>query len=224
MKKVVILLVLATLVAGGVFGQSSKSAGGGLLFDMSSGNGYKVEDIGESFEIGMNNTVIGAFAFFDFTYAVIDLSIGYGMITNFLKYEGTQETYDGDSMLQLGIGILGKYPIYIGSFTLFPMLGINYNIALSYVYESGTNYNDGYEEKDGTVVERSSAEDFSQFGILAGVGFDFPLSYTMYLRAEALFNLRFPSKLWSDMTKESNIYEATLGVGPRIKVGIGFNL
>jgi len=133
MKKVVILLVLATLVAGGVFGQSSKSAGGGLLFDTSSGNGYKFEDRGESDEFVMNNTVIGAFAFFDFTYAVIDLSIGYGMITNFYKYEGA-ETYDGDSMLQLGIGILGKYPINIGSFTLFPMLGINYNIALSYVY------------------------------------------------------------------------------------------
>jgi len=224
MKKVVILLVLATLFAGGVFGQSSMSAGGGLLFDMSFGNGHSYEFGDESGGVGRNNTVIGAFGFFDFTYAVIDLSFGYGMITNFTKYKGPQEsfeeTYDGDSMLQLGIGILGKYPISIGSFTLFPMLGINYNIALSYVYEDGSNYN---EQDD--VNKVSAAEDLSQFGILAGVGFDFPLSNAMYLRAEALFNLRFPGKYWSDIAKEeSDNTKATLGVGPRIKVGIGFNL
>jgi len=219
-KKVLLSLVLLTMVtASAVFAEGfSLAAGGGLLFDWSGNNGVKMEYGGESLYTGLQNLSFGGFGFFDATYAEVDVSFAYGLLS--CKNEGEilgirGEDYKYDSVLQLGFSLLGKYPINLGGFAIFPLLGINYNAVVSGKNKDGTSF-DGF--------------DLNQFGFLAGGGLDFPFSDALFLRAEALFQLRLASKAMDDIVEDAKPsppisgfdINTTLGVGPRIKVGLGY--
>jgi len=79
-------------------------------------------------------------------------------------------------------------------------------------------------------VEDDKPGDWSQIGFLAGLGLDLPFSSALFLRAEALFHLRLPSKFMSDLVDKNkatfNNYggsiDTTFGMGPRVKIGIGY--
>jgi len=200
-KKVVLVLLMAALVAGGVFADGL-SAGGGLLFDLSGNNGVKSGDA----YAGIRNTSFGAYGFFDATYVEIDVSFARGSLTMVAEGGGASASADAGSVMQLGLGIMGKYPIELGSVVLFPLFGINYNMVLSWSVD-GESY-----DKPG---------DLSQLGILGGVGADFGLTDSLYIRAEGLFQLRLANKLMKDMASEGSA-STTLGMGPRIQVGIGY--
>jgi len=202
-KKVVLALLMTALLAGGVFAEGfSMSAGGGLLFDLSGNNGVKA---GGSYA-GVRNLSFGGYGFFDATYVEVDVSFAYGKLTYVAEGGGSSASEDFGNAMQLGLSLLGKYPIDLGSFTLFPLLGINYNMVLSHKLDGVSN------DKPG---------DLSQLGILGGVGADFGLTDSLYLRAEGLFQLRLANKYQKDL---ADMYDAstTLGMGPRIKVGIGY--
>jgi len=219
-KKVLLSLVLLTMVtASAVFAQGiSLAAGGGALLDWSGNNGYKMEFRGESLYSGLDNLSFGGFGFFDATYAEADVSFAYGLISHTVKGQILGITGSGTaniaSALQLGFSLLGKYPINLGGFDIFPLLGVNYNVVLSAWDKNGNT------EKDGS--------DLSQLGFLAGAGLDFPFSGGLFLRAEALFQLRLASKFMHDIVEDFKPLpsglsaDATLGVGPRIKVGVGY--
>jgi outer membrane protein W len=113
---------------------------------------------------------------------------------------------DGGNVLQLGLSVLGKYPFYLGSVTLFPLLGFNYNMVFSWKI-NGQSY--------------STPGDLSQLGLLTGIGADFGLTDSLYLRTEGLFHLRFASKMQDDMIRGTTSMSTTFGMGPRIKVGMG---
>jgi len=229
MKKLVLVLVLAALVAGGAFAQIEMSAGVGGILDMSFNNGVKVEGkgyfSGYSGSDGFNNTSFGAFAFFDITYAVIDVAFLSGSWENYSTGTGYKDQYtDMGTFSQLGIGIMGKFPIDLGVFKLFPMLGVNYNMVLSGKSPRGATwvYNYDYYGKKTTL----SAE-LSQLGLLGGVGADIGITEQIFIRIEALFQLRLPMKTYSDQVKDKSEYfdsSATLGLGPRIKLSVGYKL
>jgi len=222
MKKLVLVLVLAALVAGGAFAQIEMSVGGGGILDMSFGNGIKDKDN----TYGNNNTSFGGFVFFDITYAQIEVDYLYGSLEqtfNGVKVSGWKGTFN-----QFGIGLLGKYPIDLGAVTLFPLIGINYNMVMSYE-QNGVKYT-GYwaNSVDGYKLYKIS-EYFSQLGILAGLGFDIGITEQIFIRAEALFQLRLPNKgmkdraeYWDKVYNDTNT--TTLGLGPRIKIGVGYKL
>jgi opacity protein-like surface antigen len=214
MKKKFITLVFFALIASSVFAQVGISAGAGMLFDANRNNGYQM---GNTYvEIG--NRSIGGFVFFDATYVQADINFSYGM----LRDGGRRSNGDADitgNVMHLGFSIFGKYPITFDSRrsedrdnrrgesrnmrAFFPMLGVSYNMVLSQSLEG--------ESADG-------AGDGHQFGILPGIGFDFGLSDNLFLRAEALAHIRFPSTAMRDAPGVSN----SIGVGPRIKVGMGY--
>jgi hypothetical protein len=216
-KKVVLALLMAALLVGGAFAEGfSMSAGGGLLFDLSGNNGIKADD----YYMGYRNLSFGGYGFFDATYAEVDVSFAYGMLKPVYEGDGLEDVMGGGadpSVLQLGFSLLGKYPIELGSITLFPLLGINYNMVLSYSVD-GASYD--------------NAGDFSQLGFLGGVGADFGLSDSLYLRVEGLFQLRLASKYQDDsvdgLKALANAFNldldpsTTFGMGPRIKVGVGY--
>ena len=207
MKKYLLVFVILALVATGVFAQVSLSAGGGLIFDWSFNNGLKLGGNKEAVRM----LSIGGFGFFDATYVEADVYFAYGKNTWYYKGGGSSGTDDGGSMIQLGFSLLGKYPFELGSITLFPLLGINYNVVLNAWDPDGNSVTPGGE---------SAVKWLSQFGILGGVGLDFDITDSLYLRGEALLHLRLPMKLMSDMAGGS--VKATLGVGPVIKVALGY--
>jgi opacity protein-like surface antigen len=115
-------------------------------------------------------------------------------------------------MLQLSFSLLGKYPIGLGGFNLFPLIGADYNLVLS------------AKDKDGNSAD--DAGDLSQIGLLAGLGLDFPFSSALFLRAEALFHFRLANKFMNDLVdgaKSPGIsVDPAYGMGPRVKIGIGY--
>jgi hypothetical protein len=182
------------------------SAGGGLLFDYSLNNGVERD----SQYMGIRLLSFGGFGFFDATYGELDVNFAYGSVTVVRDF-GDKNTEDGGSMLQLGFTLLGKYPLSLTGlpFTLFPLLGVDYNLALS------------VKDKDGYSEDHPG--DFSQFGILAGAGLDFPLTNALYLKGEVLFHFRFASKQMKDSAAGIG-GDTTFGMGPRIKIGVGYRL
>jgi opacity protein-like surface antigen len=199
---------MITLIAGGAFAQIKFSAGGGGLFDFSGNNGYKYDDW---FYYGYRNTSFGGFIFFDVTYAELDVNFAYGSISPVAEILGIKlTTSDSEklSAMQLGFSLLGKYPINLGSFTVFPMLGVDYNIVISVKDKDGNkDPNPGY---------------WNQFGFLAGVGGDFNITKSIFIRAEGLFHIRLPNKNMKDAIGDDDDVSATWGMGPRIKIGVGF--
>jgi len=215
-KKALLSLVLLAIITTGAFAQgfSLAAAGGGLFLDWSGNNSVKHRRA----SAGYNNLSFGAFGFLDATYAELDADFAFGLLSTY--YNGDAGHLPGwgvhggtmvSNMLQLGFTLLGKYPIGLGGFTLFPLFGADYNLVLS------------IEQKNYGSVEKPM--EFSQFGLLAGAGLDFPFSKALLLRGEALFHIRFPNKSLKD--NEAILgsgASTTLGMGPRFKVGLGYRL
>ena len=223
MKKGILVFVLLALMAVGAFAMDI-SAGGGALMDLSFNNGVKGTwtDYWSGYSVdwygGIRNMAFGGFFFLDFTYAEIDVSIAYGAMKYVDEEDGHKvvSSETGNSA-QLGFSLLLKYPIVFNRIVFFPFGGINYNLVLS-MKENGYSYPD-------------PVKDFSQFGLYFGVGLDNYFSDNMYFRIEAGLGLRFASKFQKDQADLNDYYDpysyegstakTTLGVGPRLKIGIG---
>jgi len=208
MKKSILVLALIAIMATGAFAAGfSLALGGGGLFDWSLiGNGVKGDIMGMSYDVNVRNLSVGGFLFFDATYAEMDASFAYGMLTAKVKGFSLGTMPEDGNMLQLGFSLLGKFPIGSGSFTFFPLLGADYNLVLKSWDKNST------DEKP---------MDASQLGLLGGVGFDINFSKALFLRTEALFHFRFPNKVFKDTAKTIGI-DATYGMGPRVKLGLGY--
>jgi len=216
MKKVFLFLALLAIIATGAFAEGfSMAAGGGLLFDYSLNNGIELKGGGESAYMGIKNLSFGGYGFFDATYAELDVSFAYGSLTLVREENGVKAPDESASALQLGFTLLGKFPIGLGSATFFPLLGAGYNVVLS------------LKDEHGNSVDDPPPGDYSQIGILAGAGLDLHFTEHLFLRAEALFQLRLASKIFKDVADRYKNYpgvtaDTTFGMGPRIKIGLGY--
>ena len=177
------------------------SIGGGALFDWSIKNYVEMSSY-PMYDFKLVS--LGVFAFLDAKY--IELSIGPSYGIGNLK----MGWFDKDiSLLQLDINLLGKLPINLsnGKIIIFPLLGLSYNHVLSGI--SGT---------DAIVTPIS---ELSQLGALVGAGLDFPLTSSFYLRGEGLLHVRLPSWATIDVFGQPGV-KINLGMGPRVKLGVGY--
>jgi opacity protein-like surface antigen len=231
-KKSLAVLIVAVLAAGSVFAQEQEkpkkasgiSAGGGLAFDSDFGGGIEVTGSagGQSGfqKVETPHIGFGGYAFLDATYAELALTVTSGDITIKQSQTGRADSESSLTMMNMNIGLLGKYPFEISEkLVLFPLLGIDYAICMAVKNDSGTNSNSG---------------DYSALWFKFGGGLDFALTQKLYLRFEALYGIRLASKAEKDM-KDS--YEAQfkntpgvtiddsktlLGHGLTAKLGVGY--
>jgi len=220
-KKVLLVAVMVALVAGGAFAQVS--LGGGFSMDGGRLGGIKFDgkdDDGASYKSTqtMDAWNFGGHLFFDATYA--ELSFGFlgGPMPSKWTMDKESETYKASNMA-MDISLLGKYPIDLGSMSLFPMLGVGYSVVLSAKDEDGKDlYPSESEYKAG---------DLSNFRILLGVGGDFNITDNLFFRSSLLGSLRLPSKYFNDQTKDEDGKKVdgistTLGFGAALKLAIGY--
>ena len=209
MKKIAIAVLLALIVSGAFAQGFQMSVGGGAFLDWSFNNGVKGTYNGDDYYFGIRNLSFGSYGFFDAAYVEVGVGIAYGWLTGIREVPGDSGSISGASTVQLDLTLVGKYPFQFGSIILFPLLGISYNMALS------------VKDVDGSSV--LNASDLNQIGLLGGVGLDFGITDSLYLRGEAMFHLRFPSKAMRDATGEYAFdTTTTLGLGPRIRVAVGY--
>ena len=210
MKRSILILVLLAVIATGVFAKEfSLSAGGGVLFDWSIDNGITYDS--NSYFLSEDVMAFGGFAFFDATYAELEVNFTYGL-RSLRSNDSRNETGANGNYMALGFSLLGKYPINLTKVTVSPLLGGSYNLVLVDKFEDGGSISDSDYYK---------SMDWSQFGALAGVGVDITLTESLFLKTEALFHFRFPNKIWSDFADSSD-GKTSFGMGPKVKVGVGY--
>ena len=228
MRKIVILAAVFLCVGVSLSAQIRFAAGIGGIFDASFNNGHKVvTDDNRSYFYGQRYYSPGAVVFFDAHYAEVNVGFAYGIINgiqsiNTGAYKGRDSySYYGGNMTHISFSLLGKFPINIGGLTFFPLVGLNYNLVLSGVINGSRLGEDNPYGVPGNL---------SQFGLLGGIGFDFSLSEKLFLRTNFLANLRFANKFMKNEingTHDESLFESvdrntTLGIGPEIKIAIGY--
>jgi hypothetical protein len=221
MKKITAFLMILIFVGAALSAQIKPSAGFMVLGDLGFGNG-KIASGGAQHTKSeqLQNFNFGIGMFMDFTYAEIYAGSTYGILTQVVKdhsnwvnpsNQDTRNAYPRGTGLEFGFSILGKYPIELGTITLFPLLGINYN---SFMFLWDLKY----------PLKETSVKTFSQFGIQTGVGFDYDINRRIYFRLEGLFQLRIPGKYmreYLDTYYMKGKGRNVPGYGPVIKAGFG---
>ncbi|MCL2802225.1 MAG: hypothetical protein FWD28_10755 [Treponema sp.] len=202
-KKLLLVLVLAALVAGGAFAFDI-SAGGGVSISNQFGGGVGVGNFKEEFPwFGF-----GVFGYFDATYveASLGLTFAFGKINDDLFYDVSIDT----NYTILNLSILGKYPISLGDgMTVFPAAGIDYQMVLS-MSSNGVSWTDANEY-------------MSALWFKFGVGLDYDLDDSMYLRFLGLYGLRLQNKYESEtISALFNIPNYNMGHGFTLKAAVGF--
>jgi opacity protein-like surface antigen len=225
-KKITAILVIFIFVGAALSAQTNPSAGFMALGDLSFGNGIRAPSVQQSKTFQLQNFNFGGGMFFDVTYVEIFLGCTYGRIievkkdhnltvaggqpnTTFRKFQG--------NAVEAGLSVLGKYPIELDAITIFPILGLNYNVFIL-----------TWDAKGDKIA--NALKTFSQFGFQAGAGFDYDLSNNIYFRFEALFQLRLVGNNLKNyginilnwhITSTKGNYSSFPGIGPVIKAGLG---
>jgi hypothetical protein len=185
------------------------SAGAGGFFHAGLGGGSEGHSgMTGSFSNSYTTVGGGGFIFFDATY--VELALGFS--GGSLSFEGEYELIPNEeattSYTAIDISLLGKLPFSLGRFTLFPLAGFDFQYFLS-----------SFIDED--IVEHSSHLNTWWFNL--GAGLDFALTKNLYLRAEALYGIRFHTRWENDsmnfFTTDMNINQ---GHGPTIKIGLGY--
>jgi hypothetical protein len=149
------------------------------------------------------NNGFGIGGFFDATYVEIGLDFIFG------SYENYSYIYKMKST-QFGFSLLGKYPFAVKDLTVFPLVGIDYQIFIS-----GEAY--------GITVSHDDWYDVFSFAV--GGGLDYNLSSKLYLRSELLLNIKLKDIYESELI-DVKIYvnddRKRLTLGPRVSIGVGY--
>jgi len=133
---------------------------------------------------------VGGFVFLDLKYAEINVSMFYGSgnstwswskeyAYNVLPSENDSAA-GGFSSLLLNIGLLAKYPFYLNNITLFPAIGVDYQLWLL------------HRENKKPVSGDLSANNAVWLKI--GGGIDYHFTRSLFLRGELLWAVKLPSK------------------------------
>jgi hypothetical protein len=214
-KKMFSVLVLAAIVAGGVFAQDAGVPKKKIA--LSAGANVDFMALFRSTEIDgqtskYNRTGGGFGVFFDATYAEIGLGLDFanGKDPDVSGIKGVDSTY-------FSISLLGKYPIALNEkLTLFPLLGFDWN-----VFTRGENKDTQVEIKRDDLAD-DYKDTYDLFLINFGVGADYALNNKAYVRGSFLYGFKLHSK-----SEEKSIADTDAKIstsGPTLKIGVGYKL
>ena len=101
----------------------------------------------------------------------------------------------------MDLSVLGKYPIDMDKFTLFPMAGLTYNRAVT------------------GVPDGADAGDMSNLGLKVGVGLDYNLSGNFFIRPTGMYAFYLKNSAQKDaMGSDSSITGLQISVAAGIKL------
>ena len=244
MKKTLIFLVFAITLCGNLYALDFSVGAGGLIGGVFTRYSLKADGMkdGSRFKVDagqdMNQFNYGGLVFFDATYMELSIIIQNG-VNNWRQIldvygleSNTPAKGDGwESML--GFSFMGKYPFRLMErFTLFPLLGVDYQVALvqqrtqpdGYIYDR----NDGLREqdKDGKALKLS---DWNTFFVNVGCGADFAFARNFFVRGEILYSFRLMTSYETKnlaymkaMTGDNNPKLSGLTSGPSLRLSAGY--
>ena len=135
----------------------------------------------------------GGFVFFDAAYAVFSVSFQNGH-NKYLEKAGllnaTEDMRGKGWESMLGFSLLGKYPFKLNDrLTIFPLLGIEYQISL---VQLRTDPDNGkiFRRTNDRIITTLKVTDWNSFFINVGGGVDFSLPKNFFLRGELYCGFR----------------------------------
>jgi len=190
----------------------------------------------------MDRINYGGFIFFDMTYA--ELAVIYQSGKN--KYAESVQYPDGSFLTNdkgigkessIGISLMGKYPFSITEkIKLFPMFGIEYHFALVQKRKPDDK-SLWYDRQDGELRADNDKDDkpyrisaWNSIWLNIGLGADFFLTNSLFLRGEFTFGFRMPTTYEMgalEVVKQypTNIQDPKMGglTGtPSLKIALGY--
>lgn len=237
-----LLALIPVLPSFGLDFSLSAGAGGLLGMDITR---YTLDATGPSIDYTMTQSVtqgnFGGFLFFDATWAEFSL-LFQGSYNSYREVltgdDGSRSSFAGTGTeAMMGFSLLGKYPFTLsGGFTIFPLLGIQYRVALSEsrTPDRGTKYDRtgqyalAYADTDKHGKPRSISL-WNALWIDLGVGLDYALQSGLYLRGELLYGFRLQTPYETDsvdrsisVTHDSDPSMGGLTSGPTLKIALGY--
>ena len=210
MKKILILALLITLPILVFAADFTRSAGGGAFLGYTFTR-YNLEgnnDVGSNVLLtqDMDRVNYGAFVFFDFTYGIFSFAFqsannSYSEIMTIAgeRIPNTDQIGTGSEM-SLNFSLLLKYPFTLrNDLFLFPMLGIEYQVALRqmrhpdgeiYKYDRTKGEWITDRDKDGNPFPLSA---WNAVVINVGAGLDYFFTDNIFLRSKLLIGFRLPT-------------------------------
>jgi len=187
------------------------SAGAGGIFGAQFGGGYSTS---ASSYVHFPVSGGGGFLFFDASYIEASVGVFFGT----MKYDAQAWIFalsgDFGSFTSVNVGALGKYPLELDSFILYPLLGLEYDINIVATNTSGNPIKD----KDGN----ENAMQFSALWVKGGIGGDFDIADSLYLRGQFLYGVRLPNQYETDSVAANSNLKTDLGHGLTVKLALGF--
>ena len=184
MKRAVFVLALFCLATGASAIGMSAGLGASGAYYMTSG---KYEGYGSSSDTLTRRVPFEFMAFFDMSY--FQLAAGYRMFNSAHQKTtvkgagaGTNEADYKQSAGFISLAGYGKYPFKLGAITLFPMIGVEYDLAIA-----ATDLN-------GNDLTGSEKTDTNEFWFKGGVGADFSITPRLYLRPELIVGYKLLSR------------------------------
>jgi len=250
MKKYTALLIInfsltATLAAA----DFSLSAGGGgyvgglfTRYTLTADGNIDGEPVKVNADQEMNQFNFGGFLFVDGTWAVFSLGIQRGINNYNETMITTSPTIDDlvmpsqgkGSETMLTLALLGKYPFTLNDrFTLFPLLGLEYQIALAQTREPEGGLK-RYDRTDGIRESNVNGKPYSlpvwnSWFVNIGAGLDYRLFSSLFLRAELLYGFRLQTPYETDALEKvkkgvnaSNPKLHGLTSGPTLSIAAGW--
>ncbi|ULQ58861.1 hypothetical protein K7I13_10005 [Brucepastera parasyntrophica] len=197
MKKIIAVLACAVLMISGTFA-IGLSAGLGGQFDF----GFvstETELLGATSKDSDSSSILGFYGFIDATYVEVDI----GMLFD--------KDDDLDSSLTiLNLALYGKYPFKLGMISLYPMLGIDYQICVAM-------------DPEPIGVDKA---DLNNLWFKLGGGLDINFG-RLFVRGNALFGIKLHNKFEKDLidlmdTSVSSLSIFTTGLDLRLAIGYRF--
>jgi hypothetical protein len=213
MKKLVVLAALVLVFGAGAFALDL-SAGAGVYFAQTYSYA-KQEGYDAVHSIGNNN--FGAVLFFDATYAELGVNLGgynYGFSAVGSNGVSHHESFNG---FNLGFSLYGKYPFAIGSVKLFPLLGLDSQLGLSYLDDQLNEL----RTRRNNLGKGTAADYYNSAWIKFGAGVDADFSKSLYLRTTFLYGFKFYSTKESDLKDDLDI-ENLVYSGPTFRIAVGY--
>lgn len=190
MKKqtIIILMTLFCITEGYAY---EGSIGGGIGLERYTST-INVEYLGQSetHERTMNRFVLEGFI--ETTY--VQVGIGY---VNTLSGEVSNSSTSADldiTYTHLSLHMYGKYPIEMKGFVLFPMVGFEYMANLEY-----KDHENNDEKSD---LTEEGQDNLNEFWVKLGLGGDFDLNESSYIRITGMFGYKFQSEYEKSLIKD----------------------
>jgi len=196
MKKAFIALLVACLSCAALAADTDLITSAGIGFSVSPYSHVEKATTEANTSKSTEKTLLfGGFAYFDATYA--QLSFGFVRSDANASYKVTDDlgimggaidaSYaDYPVATCLSFGLLCKYPFDMDGFFIFPILGFEYDLNLSYKDAEGKDL-----KADMTDDQKAN---LNMFWIKAGLGLDIPIAGKIYLRPEVLASYKLRSK------------------------------